>query len=146
MFLTLLQSGGAGPGVITGTLSAVESGADTLSAEGVVRIAGELAATETGADTFAATGTATNAITGSLAAVETGADTLSATGIVLVQGALAAIETGIDTFAASGVAGGGSTDQPSYWSDRPWRDVPFIAIAPRRPRRKRQEDLIFLGR
>jgi hypothetical protein len=122
MFLTLLQSGGAGPGVITGTLSAVESGADTLSAEGVARIAGELAATETGADTF------------------------SATGIVLVQGALAAVETGIDTFAASGVAGGGSTDQPSYWSDRPWRDVPFIAIAPRRPRRKRQEDLIFLGR
>jgi hypothetical protein len=58
MFLTLLQSGGAGPGVITGTLSAVESGADTLSAEGIVRIAGELAATETGADTFAATGTA----------------------------------------------------------------------------------------
>jgi hypothetical protein len=122
MFLTLLQSGGAGPGVITGTLSAVESGADTLSAEGIVRIAGELAATETGADT------------------------LSATGIVLVQGALAAVETGIDTFAATGVAGGGSTDQPSYWSDRPWRDVPFIPITPRRPRRKRQEDLIFLGR
>jgi hypothetical protein len=36
MFLTLLQSGGAGPGVITGTLSAVESGADTFSATGVV--------------------------------------------------------------------------------------------------------------
>ena len=44
-----------------------------------------------------------------------------------------------------------STGQPystagGYWSDRPWRDVPFIPIAPRRPRRKRQEDLIFLGR
>jgi hypothetical protein len=37
-------------------------------------------------------------------------------------------------------------DQPSYWSDRPWRDVPFIPITPRRPRRKRQDDLIFLGR
>jgi hypothetical protein len=36
--------------------------------------------------------------------------------------------------------------RPSYWSDRPWRDVPFIPIIPRRPRRKRQEDLIFLGR
>jgi hypothetical protein len=36
MLLTLLQSGGAGPGVITGTLSAVESGADTFSATGVV--------------------------------------------------------------------------------------------------------------
>lgn len=36
--------------------------------------------------------------------------------------------------------------RPSYWSDRPWRDVPFIPITPRRPRRKRQEDLIFLGR
>ena len=36
--------------------------------------------------------------------------------------------------------------RPSYWSDRPWRDVPFIPIAPRRPRRKRQDDLIFLGR
>jgi hypothetical protein len=78
MFLTLLQSGGAGPGVITGTLSAVESGADTFSATGVVE--------------------------------------------------------------------GGSTGRPSYWSDRPWRPVPFIPIAPRRPRRKRQEDLIFLGR
>ena len=36
--------------------------------------------------------------------------------------------------------------RPSYWSDRPWRDVPFIPITPRRPRRKRQDDLIFLGR
>jgi hypothetical protein len=36
--------------------------------------------------------------------------------------------------------------RPSYWSDRPWRDVPFIPITPRRPRRRRQEDLIFLGR
>jgi hypothetical protein len=36
--------------------------------------------------------------------------------------------------------------RPSYWSDRPWRDVPFIPITPRRPRRRRQDDLIFLGR
>lgn len=102
MLLTLLQSGGAGPGVITGNLSATESGADTLAAEGVVRIAGALAATETGSDTFAATGSALGTITGTLAATETGADTLSAEGVVRVRGSLAATETGTDAFAAAG--------------------------------------------
>lgn len=124
MFLTLLQSGGAGPGVITGNLAATESGADTaalvgvvlvqgsvaaqeagsdtLSCEGGVRVQGDLAAQETGADTFAATGTVGSVITGTLAATESGADTLAATGNVIVQGALAATEAGADTFAATG--------------------------------------------
>ena len=124
MLLTLLQSGGAGPGGITGNLAATESGADTaalagvvlvqgalaateagadtLSAEGVVRIAGALAATETGADTFAATGGTSSSITGTLAATESGADTFSAEGIVKVQGAMAATEGATDTFAATG--------------------------------------------
>jgi hypothetical protein len=37
--------------------------------------------------------------------------------------------------------------QPSggAFSNRPWLDVPFIPITPRRPRKKRQEELVFLG-
>ncbi len=55
------------------------------------------------------------------------------------------------SFAATGLLTDGQAPapapaRPSYWSDRPWRDVPFIPITPRRPRRRRQEDLIFLGR
>lgn len=124
MLLTLLQSGGAGPGGITGNLAATETGADTaalagvvlvqgalaaseagadtFSAEGVVRVAGALAATETGADTFAATGGSSSSITGTLAATEGSSDTFSAEGIVRVQGAMAATEGGADTFAADG--------------------------------------------
>jgi hypothetical protein len=137
MFLTLLQSGGAGPGVITGVLSAVESGADT----------------------FAATGTAVNAITGSLAAVETGADTFSATGIVLVQGALAAVETGIDTFAATGQEfplppavdaprlSGSSRDarqrrRPGIFPALPREAEPALPL-PRRTRRRREAELVL---
>lgn len=102
MFLTLLQSGGAGPGVVTGNLAATESGADTAALAGVVLVQGALAAQEAGSDTFAATGTVQSVITGTLAATETGADTLAATGNVIVQGALAATEAGADTFAATG--------------------------------------------
>ena len=52
------------------------------------------------------------------------------------------------SFTATGFMTDGQGPKPaaSYWSDRPWRDVPFIPITPRRPRRKRQDDLIFLGR
>jgi hypothetical protein len=55
------------------------------------------------------------------------------------------------SFAATGLLTDGQAPasapaRPSYWSDRPWRDVPFIPITPRRPRRRRQDDLIFLGR
>jgi hypothetical protein len=52
------------------------------------------------------------------------------------------------SFSAFGVLTDGQAPKPAggYWSDRPWRDVPFIPITPRRPRRRRQEDLIFLGR
>lgn len=52
------------------------------------------------------------------------------------------------SLSAFGVLTDGQAPKPatSYWSDRPWRDVPFIPITPRRPRRRRQEDLIFLGR
>jgi hypothetical protein len=136
MFLTLLQSGGAGPGVITGTLSAVESGADTLSAEGVVRIAGELAATETGADTFAATGTATNAITGSLAAVETGADTLSATGVV--EGGSTEVS---DSPHGRIRRGRHAADfQPDWLLEALNPPKP-----PRRARKRREEDLVMLA-
>lgn len=124
MLLTLLQSGGAGPGGITGNLAATETGADTFAAEGlvkvqgalaaaesasdafsaagIVKVQGELAATETGTDTFAASGGTVSTITGNLAATESGADVMSAEGIVKVQGTLAATESGSDTFAATG--------------------------------------------
>ena len=99
MLLTLLSGR---PGPISGDLSATESGADTLAAQGLVRIAGALSAAETGADTFAATGSALGTITGNLAATESGADVMSAEGIVKVRGTLAATESGSDTFAATG--------------------------------------------
>jgi len=124
MLLTLLQSGGAGPGGITGNLAATETGADTaaaeglvkvqgalaatesasdtLSAEGVVKVQGTLAATETGADTFSASGGSSIAITGTLAATEAGSDTMAAEGIVKVQGVLSATEGASDTFSATG--------------------------------------------
>jgi hypothetical protein len=36
MLLTLLQSGGVGPGVITGSMAAVESGPDVMAASGFI--------------------------------------------------------------------------------------------------------------
>jgi hypothetical protein len=123
MFLTLLQSGGAGPPVIAGVLSAVEPGSDALAAEGVIRVSGALSAaeagvdsllssgavsvggalsaTETGSDTCVASGVLLDTITGVLAATETGADAMSCEGVVRVRGALAAAEAG-DTLAAPG--------------------------------------------
>jgi hypothetical protein len=93
-------AGGAGPGVITGNLSAVESGADALAAEGRVRVSGALSAAETGSDTLAAVGRVV--VQGALAATETGADTFAASGKVIVKGALAVRETGADAASATG--------------------------------------------
>ena len=51
------------------------------------------------------------------------------------------------SLSAFGVLTDGQARKPAggYWSDRPWRDVPFIPITPRRPRKKRQEELVLLG-
>lgn len=72
MLLTLLQSGGAGPGVITGTLAATETGSDVAALVGDVLVSGSLAATEVGSDVAAIFGVLT--ITGTLAATEVGSD------------------------------------------------------------------------
>jgi hypothetical protein len=89
-------------GGVTGTLSAAETGSDTLASTGKVIIQGSLAATEAGADTLASTGDVI--VQGTLAATETGSDTLASTGDVIVQGALSASETGADTLASTGTA------------------------------------------
>ena len=31
------------------------------------------------------------------------------------------------------------------FGNRPWRDTPFLPVRPRRPRKKRQDELVFLG-
>jgi hypothetical protein len=85
---------------VTGTLSATETGSDTLVSTGKVTVQGSLAATETGADTLASTGKVI--VQGSLAATEAGTDTLVSTGKVIVQGTLSATEIGSDTLASTG--------------------------------------------
>lgn len=35
--------------------------------------------------------------------------------------------------------------QGGAFSDRPWRDVPFLPVPAGRRRRRRQQDIIFLG-
>jgi hypothetical protein len=86
MLLTLLQSGGVGPGVITGSMAAVESGSDSLSAAGRLLIHGSLAATESGLDIFAASGTSISPIFGTMAAVESGPDVMAASGFIFNDG------------------------------------------------------------
>lgn len=120
--LILMSLRGSSGGGITGTLAATESGSDTASIAGVVKVQGSLSVSETGNDTSAIAGTVlvagslaaaetgsdTVAIvggsvaTGSINATETGSDTASATGVVLVQGSLSVAETGSDTANVSG--------------------------------------------
>ena len=106
----------AASGSGTGTLSAVEVGADGLASTGDVFVSGALAVTESGADVFASGGDVF--AIGNMAAVESGEDTLASLGDVLVTGSVAANEAGGDTFSASGadepqaqgaVGGGGLT-------------------------------------
>lgn len=52
------------------------------------------------------------------------------------------------TFSATGVLTA-ARPQPAPpifggFSNRPWRDAPFLPVRPRRPRRQRQEELFFL--
>lgn len=89
-------------GVITGTLAATESGADTAALAGDVLIDGALAATESGADVAAINGTALAPISGTLDATEAGADTAAIAGDVLIDGTLDATEASSDTAALTG--------------------------------------------
>ena len=86
--------------LITGTLAAQETGADTAALSGQVLVQGALAATEAGADTAALAGSVI--VAGALAASEAGADTAALAGAVIVAGALAATEAGADTSAING--------------------------------------------
>jgi len=57
--------------------------------------------------------------------------------------------TALITFSATGVMTA-ATPQPSPptfggFSNRPWRDAPFLPVRPRRPRKQRQDELVFLG-
>jgi hypothetical protein len=90
----------------SGSLAATETGSDTASFAGNVKVTGTLATSESGSDTFAGTGNALPAIVGTLAATETGSDTFA--GVIDnrdVVGSLAATEPATDTFAGSGTTG-----------------------------------------
>lgn len=84
---------------LTGTLSAAESGADTLTSSGTALVSGSLAVAETDSDTFFAVGG--NFVSGTVSAQETGDDTFAASGVGTIAGTLAASEAGADTFQAS---------------------------------------------
>lgn len=142
MLLTLLQSGGAGPGVITGNLAATESGADVAALAGVVLVQGTVAGQEAGSDTLSCEGVVR--VRGDLAAQEAGADTFAATGTVTspsaVQGDLAATESGADTFSASGTSG--KPFGPPDWEYRPnTGGGPIGSMGPFTVQRKRRRPL-----
>lgn len=93
----------AGDVFVKGALSASESGSDALAIAGDVLVEGALAATESGADACAIAGEgAALEATGALAASESGADTAAIAGKVYVSGTLSATEGALDAFAVSG--------------------------------------------
>ena len=85
---------------ISGDLSAIESGSDTIAASGQVIVSGAISATEAGSDTIESLGAVL--VAGSLSASESGTDTISSSGSVIVSGSLSADESGSDTFSAVG--------------------------------------------
>jgi hypothetical protein len=138
----------AGVVVVTGSLSAAESGADTVAASGTVLVSGSVSATETGLDTLAASGTAsTGAAIGNVAVQESGADTFVGVGVVVVQGQFAATETGSDTAAIlqSAPAQESLINGGKPYKTTPWNWVPFNPVPARRPRKKRNAAILFLG-
>lgn len=123
MLLTLLQSSGAGPGVITGNLAAAESGADTAALAGVVLVQGSVAAQESGEDVF------------------------SCEGVVPVRGALSVTEAGSDTFSATGSLGPSAEYFPPAGGvvGKPIRPQFYQPLFTGRPKKRRQQDIVFLG-
>lgn len=100
---------------ITGSMSAVETGSDTLFASGTVGVSGSMQAAETGADTMGAAGSV--AISGALSASESGADSFASSGTVTVAGptgTMSAVENGQDALSAVGTVSGNVTPTPSY--------------------------------
>jgi len=139
----------AEPQTATGTLSATEpAAADTAAASGRVVVQGALAVAESGADALAAAGVVP--VAGVLAAAESGgSDAAAVAGGVLVQGELSAAEAGVDAMAATGTVTGDTPEPPeppAQGGGRPWRFVASVPIPvrPRRPRRKRDEELALI--
>jgi len=93
---------GSGQIVVQGSASATESGTDTAALAGHVVVTGALSAAESGVDTLAATGGAVVTIAGAVAVTEASVDALAVVGQVIVQGAVAATELGTDTLLANG--------------------------------------------
>lgn len=78
----------------TGTMAAVESGADAFAASGDVFVQGSMAASETGADTLAASGKVV--VQGMMAGSDAGSDVAAMSGAVIVTGTMEAAEIGDD--------------------------------------------------
>lgn len=89
---------GAGTIAIAGSATATESGSDTLAGIAELIVTGSIVVSESGSDTFAATGTVGNSSTGTMAAIESGADAFGGDGTIFIVGALAATESGNDGF------------------------------------------------
>jgi hypothetical protein len=139
-----LAQGTAG---VTGNLAATESGADTAALAGVVLVQGSVAAQETGSDTLSCEGVVR--VQGDLAAQETGADTFAATGTVgsVITGTLAATESGSDTFSATGSLGPSAEYFPPAGGvvGKPIRPQFYQPLFTGRPKKRRQQDIVFLG-
>lgn len=100
---------------ITGSMSAIESGADILSASISVAVSGSVAAGESGLDVITSNGSV--AISGSVAASEALSDNFDANGTVTAAGptgSMSAVEVGPDALSAVGTVSGDVTPEPSY--------------------------------
>lgn len=85
----------------TGSLSAVESGADIASASSSVEVSGSIAGVDSAQDSSALLGDVI--VAGAISAAEQNRDSLAASGTVIdgIAGVLAATETGVDSAALS---------------------------------------------
>lgn len=99
--------GASGAALVSALLAAIELGADTAAVAVTASIAGAIAALESGYDSLIAEGDSPSS-EGSFATTETGEDGLSAAGAALVSALLAAIDAGHDTANIAGqIATGG---------------------------------------
>lgn len=99
----------------------------------VASITGTMSATESGSDTIAGTGAV--GVGGTMSASEAGADTMSASGSVGVSGTMAVVESGADGFAAAGTVGGDepqATQRKGASPQRAARTSPVLLTATRR--------------
>jgi hypothetical protein len=117
MLLTLLQSGGVGPGVITGSMAVVESGTDSFNAIGRLLVKGSMAVSETGVDSFSGSGKLR--IAGNFALNETGSDLFVSSGKLRIRGTIAITETGTDVASMVGaITNDGGSAKPAQFAIR----------------------------